>query len=88
MMAQDGVACVAYATYGLGEPSLPWRSEVRNTSTWGAYPPFCSCWFVPSSRRTKLHQLVTDGDDALIGRIPHHVLRQLLPSTTRHRYGM
>jgi len=38
-----------------------------------------------------LHQLVSDGYDALFGRIQaneHHVLRQLLPSTTSHNYGI
>jgi len=35
-----------------------------------------------------VQQLVTDGDDALIGRIltnEHHVLRELLPDTTNHQ---
>ena len=38
-----------------------------------------------------LHQLVSDRDDALFGRIQaneHHVLRRLLPSTTSHNYGL
>jgi len=37
------------------------------------------------------HQLVSDQDDALFERIQaneHHVLRQLLPSTTSHNYGL
>ena len=38
-----------------------------------------------------LHQLVSDGDEALFARIlanQHHVLRQLLPNTTTHNYGL
>ena len=38
-----------------------------------------------------LHQLVSDGEEALFARIlanQHHVLRQLLPNTTTHNYGL
>ena len=38
-----------------------------------------------------LHQLVSDGDEALFPRIlvnQHHVLQQLLPNTTTHNYGL
>ena len=37
-----------------------------------------------------LHQLVSDGDEALFARIlanQNHVLRQLLPNTSTHNYG-
>ena len=33
-----------------------------------------------------LHQLVSDGDDVQANE--HHVLRQLLPSTTSHNWGL
>jgi len=91
-MAQDGVASVSYATYGLWEPSSPWRSEVRNTSTWGSYPPCCLRWFVPS-RLTKPPPVGHWWRRCTLwtntGKWTLCIARTVsLPSTTSHTYGI
>ena len=55
------------------------------------YPTCGTRWSVYPADGPNLRQLVSDGDEAFFARIlanQHHVLRQLLPNTTTHNYGL
>ena len=68
-----------------------YATAADKTASLGIYPTCGMCWSIPSRWTKPAYQLVSDGDDTLFARMmanQHHVMRQLLPSTTTRNYGL